>query len=147
MIGWMSKGMLERVASEIAEKAITTHLRAELAAERARVDWFMQHINELKVERAALYARIGVHLPVATIQRVDGAPPLPGMDDGYAPPTGPGADFGNLLATARDLREKGEKARVAPAGMPDAIFEDVGDEIAEAIGATNREDGTLAYTR
>lgn len=154
MIAWMSKGIVDTVAQLVAQKEINAKLEAALAAEKARVDWFMQHVNELKVERAALYERLGVHLPVPTIERVGpvhypSAAPLPGMDDNYVPPAGgQPADLGNILATARDVRERAEQARrQPPMDLPFQGFDDIGDEAAAAIGAKHDGTGRVIYER
>jgi hypothetical protein len=157
MFGWVSQGVGELVAALVAEKAVNAELRAALARERERFDWIAQHMNELKLERAELYRRIGLYVPTPEIARTGPAPDLPGADDHYAvPPGGKVPDLGDLMATARELKERAEKTRladIARAQEPGPLggggfdgFDDIGDAAAAAIGiAHDPATGTVVY--
>lgn len=154
MFGGISKQVAEIVGHLVAEKAINAELRVQLARERERFDWIAAHVNELKLERAELYRRIGIYVPTPTIERT-GVPDLPGADDGYQVPAGGKvADLGDLMASARDLKERAERTRlsdIARAAEPVAGgggfdgFADIGDEAAAAIGAAHDGAGNLVY--
>jgi hypothetical protein len=147
------KRAAEIVSALVSEKAVNAELRSQLARVQAHFDWLAQHVNELKLERAELYRRIGVFVPVPEIQTTAAAAvALPGMDDNYVPPaTSRVPDLGNVLARARESITNDHKTRETRAahGRPfdGDIFNDVGDEEAERLGLLRDELGVLVEDR
>jgi hypothetical protein len=129
------------LATLMQEKAINGELRALVASQRAQLEWFAAHVNELKVERAALFHKIGLDVPVPTIE-LPPAAPLPGMDDNYIPTAGKQvANIGDQLARRREARD-----RRGPVAAPLANFsgfEDVGDAAARELGLTHDDVGNV----
>jgi hypothetical protein len=147
MFGFFARADANVVAALIAEKSINGELRSMLAGERARFDWLAAHVNELKLERAALYARIGLDVPVPTIERT-ASRPLPGADDNYVPPAGHQlANVGDTLARARERRDAAPNpdlaARVLETLAGPLSFEDIGDEAAAALRIEHDRAGNL----
>lgn len=149
---WIGKRAAEFIAHLIAEKAVNAELRAQLARERERFAWAAEMMNELRLERAELYRRIGIVVPTPQIERAS-TPPLPGADDNYVVPDGgKAADIGELMAAARELRDKRTRPALKDLAVPPAaigadMFEDVGDDGAAAIGAQHDTAGNLVYAR
>lgn len=141
MFGFLFNRASASVVAELVKlQAINSELRARLAAERARGDWMLEHVNELRIERGMLYARIGVDVPVPIIERapepvkVEG---LPGADDNYQPPAGEQlANVGDVLARAREVRDNPRVplTRAAIPNLGELSFEDMGDDAARALG-------------
>lgn len=138
----LSPDVADVIAQLAIEQGISAALRTEIATLRTHFDWMAAHINELKIERAAFYQRLGVFVPVPEVSREHGALP---STDGYVPPTGP--PTGDVLAAARELRERVATGKSEQHGVSLAIFEDVGDEVAEQIGLKRTPTGELAETR
>ncbi len=117
---------------------------AQLAAENARLtgqlEWFAQHVNELKVERAALFERVlEIQLPVMQIARVSAevgpAAATPADQPPRISPEQMRAQFTRVIAPPPPSgipNAIGEAVRGAY--EPDALFEDVGDERAARLG-------------
>lgn len=148
---WLSKPVADVVASLHAEKTTNGELRARLASQQTTIDWLITHVNTLTLERAQLYQRIGVYVPVPEIARTS---PAPGVDRYEVPDHQRAADVGELLAAARDLRSDAEAQRTRSenavgAEMPDAlaIFEDVGDTVARQIGRAHDDAGQAVDIR
>lgn len=146
---WIGQKLFEIVSTLVAEKAVNAELRVQLALERQRGDQLISAVNEMRIERAELYARIGMNVPIATMVR-ESTPPLPGMDDGYQPPAPHRVvpNIGEALNAAREtLAQQIVKAREPqpPPDLRDLSFEDMGDEAATALGVKHTEDGEVAY--
>lgn len=140
------------VQALIAEKAVNAELRGRVASLEAHFDWLSQHVNELKVERAALLERcIGVQLgAIPTIERSPAN--LPGADVAYTPsaPMLSGiSNIGDVLAKAREITEQSRRPTpsVADQQVGGIEFEDMGDELAAAQGIRHGVDGTVVHTR
>ncbi len=146
-------GFKALVAALVAEKAVNGELRARLARAEANFDWLSSHVNELKMERAALLERtIGLQLAgVPIIQRVASETgPLPGADPAYVPQKLP--NIGDVLAKARDITDAARSGRqpeqsIASPGPIGIEFEDMGDDAAAAAGIRHANDGTVVYAR
>lgn len=142
------------VAALVAEKAVNAELRTQLAKAEANFDWLASHVNELKMERAALLERtIGLQLAgVPVIQRVAAQPStLPGADPEYVPTGGKLPNIGDVLARAREIAEVakhgGPEPNIATPGPYGIDFEDMGDDAAHAAGMRHAADGTVVLSR
>lgn len=139
------------VAALVAEKAVNAELRAQLAKADAHFNWLSQHVNELKLERAALLDRcVGIQLAaVPMIQRELVA--LPGEDVGYVPPGGRLPNIGDILAQAREIVEDGKRPKaeqaqsLAAADIGSVSFEDMGDDAAKRMGITHDVLGNVVH--
>jgi hypothetical protein len=136
-----------------AARAENTELRVQLARQTAHFDWLSSHVNELKLERAAMLERcLGIQLAgVPVIQRDPTAPALPGVDPAYLPSELKGPPLGDVLAKARDIigeqRRHGAEGRdtLAAADLQAISFEDMGDDQARALGVSHTPDGAVSY--
>jgi len=133
-----------------AEQAISGELRATLAQSRANFDWLAARVNELNLERAELYRRIGVNVPVAEVVRQTVG--LVGADDNYAPGAGAKrADISDLMAKARELQDEARRPVAPGADLPgvghDLSFEDMGDAQAAGAGVMHDASGNVVYSR
>jgi hypothetical protein len=113
-------------------------LRVALARRNADFDWMAKQLHEVSLERAQLYARLGVFVPVSEVSRADAVPPV----DNYVPPAR--ATNGDVLAKARELLER-PAAMEPPSG--ELSFEDMGDAAAQAHGIAHTDDGFLTSVR
>jgi hypothetical protein len=150
---WISKRVAELVACLVAEKTINAELRSQLVRERERFNWIAEHLHEMKLERAELFQRLGLYVQVPEIARV-GEPSLPGVDDNYVvPAAGKVPDMGDLMAQARDLKERVKRTRLADivngseSAGGDNPFDDVGDAAAAAIGLAHDAAGVVVGTK
>jgi hypothetical protein len=126
-----------------AEHARTSELTRQLALANANFDWLRVHVNELKIERAELYRKLGYLVPVAEIARTEAASAaLPNADDGYTP-TRPA--LGDLLAKARDIVTGAPDRGMSEGG--ELSFEDMGDDAARRAHLTHDDEGHLLVTR
>jgi hypothetical protein len=147
---FVSKAVL---AALVSEQAVAVELRTRLARAEANFDWLASHVNELKLERAALLERcLGLQLAgVPFIQREALATALPGIDPGYAPALGRLPNLGDVLAKARELadvaKRGGEPETIASTAPDMIVFEDMGDEAAAQAGIRHAADGTVVHTR
>lgn len=114
-------------------------LRASLARRNADFDWLAQRLHEVNLERAQLYARIGVNVPVPEIARAEA--PRPPVDD-YVPPAR--LPIGDILNKARDIATA---PRNVSADLGELSFEDMGDEQAAAHGLAHNDAGEVVPTR
>jgi hypothetical protein len=135
------------------ETAINVELRTRLARAEANFDWLAQHVNELKLERAALFDRmLGFQLAgVPVIQRTENLP-LPGADPSYQPTVTKHPAIGDIMAKARELTDAAKRGAPAETSLatpaPDEIsFNDMGDEAAAAAGIRHAPDGSAIYAR
>ena len=138
----------------VAAMAENGALRAQVARLESHCDWLMAHVNELKRERADLFAQmLGFQLAgVPVIARQAAA--LEGADPAYVPTAAdakPG-NIGDILAKAREIREAARAqggAPESPLAAPGAelSFDDMGDDAAAKAGIRHASDGTLVYTR
>lgn len=140
------------VAALVAEKAVNAELRVQLARYIAHFDWLSSHVNELKIERAALLERcIGIQLGAVPVIQRESTAPLPGEDVNYVPPAGKLPNIGDILAKARDLVEDekrpGSEQRnsLAAADMGAISFEDMGDDAAARAGITHGPGGSVVH--
>lgn len=139
------------VAALLAEKTANAELRARVAQLTANFDWLASHVNELKIERAALLDRcIDIRLAgVPVIQREVAS--LPGADPNYQPQVNALPNVGDVLAKARDLVEDSKRPRaeqdgsLAAADLQAISFEDMGDEAARRAGVGHDPAGRLVY--
>jgi hypothetical protein len=111
-----------------AEKAVNAELRVMLAQARANFDWLATRMHEIHLERAQLYERLGVHVPVPEIARTGAAMPAP---DNYTPPSN--RPVGDVLAMAREILDPKNKP-ASLADLTELSFEDVGDDAAATLG-------------
>ena len=143
-----NKAAADAFATIVAEKAVNAELRVQIARLTAHCDWLMAHVNELKLERAQLYERIGVYVPVPTIHHGH-QPEVP--DNGALIGHGKVADVGDLMQKARELRTEQQHDRLIRehGNVPMAelsemdIFSDVGDEAAKKLGIERTADGEV----
>lgn len=147
-------GRMKLVSALIAEKAVNTELRAEVARLTTHFDWLASHVNELKIERAALLERcIGIQLAAVPIIQREPTATLPGADPNYPlPPAGKLPNIGDILAKARDIVEDGRKPgadrqSLVSAEMAGISFEDMGDDAAALAGIQHAPDGSVVHTR
>lgn len=143
-----SKRLVEAL---LTEAAVNAELRARIATLQAHFDWLAQHVNELKVERAALLERcLGIQLAaIPSIERSEPAS-LPGADVAYTPtPPMKTPRIGDILAQARELVDDRRRPApsVADAQVGGIEFEDMGDDRAAAEGITHATDGTVVHSR
>lgn len=144
-------GNKQLLAQLLAEKSITAELRARVASLEAHFDWIAAHVNELKIERAALLERcVGIQLAgVPVIERQSA--PLPGADPAYAPTIPP--NLGDILNQAREIaddrrRPTSEQDRSIAAVDAGAVsFEDMGDARARDEGVTHNDRGEVVYSK
>jgi len=141
------------VEALLVEQALNAELRVQLARVQANFDWLAAHVNELKVERAALLERL-LGLQLQTVATITRAPtgPLPGADPGYQPPAHLRVpDLGDILAKARESVDAQRQPPADPslvhADMAGISFEDMGDTAAAAAGIEHAPDGTVRYRR
>lgn len=135
----------------VAALAANAELRARIATLEAHFDWIAAHVNELKIERAALLERcVGIQLAgVPIIERQHTS--LPGAAANYVP-TGPAPNLGDILSQAREIaadkrRPNSEQDRSIAAVDAGAVsFEDMGDDRARAEGVTHNQRGEVVYS-
>lgn len=140
------------VAKVVAQEATIGELRARIAQLTAHFDWLSSHVNELKMERAALLDRcIGVQLAGVPIIQREATATLPGADPAYQPPVNVLPNVGDVLAKARDLVEDARRPRserldtLARADLGAISFDDMGDEAARAMGISHAPDGSVVH--
>lgn len=144
--------MMRNVTAELrAAQATITELRVQLARQTAHFDWLSAHVNELKLERAAMLERcLGIQL--AGVPQIERSPVLPGVDPSYLPTEFTKPPIGDVIAKARDIvgdaRRPGAEGRdtIAAADLQSISFEDMGDELARTQGITHTRDGGVAYS-
>lgn len=135
----------------VAAMAENGQLRAQIARLESHCDWLMAHVNELKRERADLFAHtLGFQLAGVPVIGREATSELQGADPAYVATAKP-ANIGDILAQARDLKDIARRG-----GMPETSiaspgaelsFEDIGDDAAAQAGLRHAPDGTVVYTR
>lgn len=142
----------ELAAALLVEKATNGELRARIAQLTAHFDWLSSHVNELKMERAALLERcIGVQLAGVPIIQREATAALPGADPNYQPPVNVLPNVGDVLAKARDIVEDARRPRseqrdsLAASDIGAISFEDMGDDAARSQGITHDDRGEVVY--
>ena len=158
MFVWLRQSKLT-LALKVAEQAGTiATLHMERARQQANLDWLMNHVNEMKLERAEILERaLGIQIPVPILAR-EPSPPLPGADPAYRPPAPaeaptpplrtPQGDALNRLRDLRDAAMRGEDVtHRANALMESGLFEDMGDEEAARQGVRHTGSGEVEYTK
>lgn len=142
----------ELAGALLAANARNAELQARVAQLTAHFDWLSSHVNELKMERAALLERcIGLQLAGVPVIQREATASLPGIDPNYVP-TGQLPNIGDILTKARDLVEDGKRPRseqrdtLAGADMQGISFEDMGDEAALRAGISHDSQGELVHT-
>lgn len=140
---FQTKAML--VEALVKASAVIESLRAENARLTTHFDWLAAHVNELKVERAALLDRcLGIQL--AAVPQI--ARELPGKDPAYE--AGRQPNVGDILTRARELvtdARNPDRDSLVGAEMGGISFEDMGDDAAKAAGIRHHADGTASYAR
>jgi hypothetical protein len=145
---FLNQSAANAFAAIAAEKAVNAELRTTIARLQTHCDWLMAHVNELKLERAQLYERIGVYVPVPTIAHSP-QPDVP--TDGTMLPRGRVADMGDLMQKAREIKMEHERTRAAKAEgnvpMDELsemdIFNDVGDDAAKKLRIVRDANGEV----
>jgi hypothetical protein len=132
----------------IRANTVIEGLRAENARLATHFDWLAAHVNELKIERAALLDRcMGIQLAAVPVIGRE----LPGADPAYAAhATTP--NIGEVLNKARELVDEARKPgadrnSLVSAEMGGISFDDMGDENAAAAGLHHAPDGTVVSSR
>lgn len=135
-----------------AALAANAELRVRVAQLSAHFDWLSSHVNELKMERAALLERcIDVRLAGVPIIQREATAALPGSDPNYQPPVNALPNLGDVLAKARELADDARRPQaeqrdtIAAADMQAISFEDMGDEHARRVGITHDKAGNVVY--
>lgn len=154
---FIRRQLFDEIAGLIAEVASQARQIAALMAENARLqahfDWLASHVNELKIERAALLERcIGIQLGAVPIITREPTGALPGADPAYVPIAGKLPNIGDILNKARELVDEGHKTpaeqeSLVAAELGGINFEDMGDEAAARAGVTHDETGRVIYAR
>jgi hypothetical protein len=148
---FQTKAML--VEALITANVTIAELRSRNAQLAAHFDWLAAHVNELKLERAALFDRcLGLQLhAVPEIAREPLPRELAGADAGYVPNVGKVGHIGDILEKARELvderrRPGADRDSRVGAEMAGISFEDMGDDAAKRAGITHAPDGTVVHS-
>jgi hypothetical protein len=127
--------LVEMRLSQAETRALTQRQLAEVAQQRAvqqqNVDWLMNHVNRLEVERSTLITRVlDIGLSAPQIARTQA----------------PASPLGVLGIPIED-RPPGEDTGMALAALQAGSFEDMGDEAAKLFGVEHDRLGGVQYTK
>lgn len=123
--------MLTLLATDTGKREILTR---ELAVRQQNVDWLSAHVNRLEAERATLLDRV-LHLTFAV--------PVIARDATDHPELAAAIGVGRPLTPVD--REPGDPEGVAVAALAMSSFEDVGDDVAAALGLRHDAAGNLSF--